>query len=291
MRAEVVATGVPFGEGPVWDEADDTLVCASVSHGALYRVSPRTGVSERFAVTGGGANAAAPAADGSYLVTQNGGIDLVALGHLRPGDAPPVAWRTPGIQRVARDGAVASVSRAAMQAPNDLAVHAGGTLYFTDPGPFPGTEQVARVMALEPDGQDRVVSSGFAYTNGIAVDLDGTSLLVVADHRTLIRLHDGESGHEVVVADLGAAGGDGLCLDEDGTIYVATRTGNAVCAFDRAGALVEVLDAGGETGMVTNCCFGGPDRRVLFATEARGNRVVAWDAMPVAGLPLTPWPG
>src|SRR5690349_17744829 len=73
MRAEVVCTGVRFGEGPVWC-GDGTLVVTSVAEGALYRVHVDASRGERFADTGGGANGAALAADGSILVTQNGGI-------------------------------------------------------------------------------------------------------------------------------------------------------------------------------------------------------------------------
>ena len=84
MRAEIVADGVPFGEGPVWCP-DGTLVVTSVAAGALFRVRPSAPVpaAERFAETGGGANGAALAADGSILVTQNGGFDVGATGFVQ----------------------------------------------------------------------------------------------------------------------------------------------------------------------------------------------------------------
>ena len=75
MQCEVVADGVRFGEGPVWC-GDDSLVVTSVADGALYRIDVATGAMALFADTGGGANGAALAADGSMLVTQNGGIDF-----------------------------------------------------------------------------------------------------------------------------------------------------------------------------------------------------------------------
>ena len=55
----------------------DALV--SVAGGALYRVWPQAGRAEICAQTGGGANGAALAADGSILVTQNGGMDFTML--------------------------------------------------------------------------------------------------------------------------------------------------------------------------------------------------------------------
>src|SRR2546421_11662697 len=78
MQSVVVGTGIPFAEGPVWCP-DGTVVATSVAAGALYRVWPEQQKTDRIAVTRGGANGAALAADGSILVTQNGGIDFSKL--------------------------------------------------------------------------------------------------------------------------------------------------------------------------------------------------------------------
>jgi sugar lactone lactonase YvrE len=56
------------------------------------------------------------------------------------------------------------------------------------------------------------------------------------------------------------------------------------------GSIVDFLSIPGD-GVTTNCCFGGADGRTLFATDAIPGRVVAWEGMPVAGLPLPSWPG
>ncbi len=290
--AEVVATGLPFGEGPVWCPDDNSLVCTSVSHGALYRVWPDAGAVERFAVTGGGANAAAPCVDGSFLVTQNGGIDLVALGHMA--EAPPVRWETPGIQRVWPDGRVEAVTTEPMQAPNDLVVTSHGTAVFTDPGPYPPKDSIARIMALAPDGSATAVAGGYAYTNGIALDVDET-LLVVVDDRRVLRFPDlgagGADEAEPAIADVGETGGDGLCVDVDGRIYVALRRANGVGVYDADGAQLDFLPVDNSAGAVTNCCFGGTDGRTLFATEVRGNRVVAWEGLPSPGRSVHLWRG
>src|ERR1043165_7017204 len=75
VQSVVVGKGIPFAEGPVWCP-DGTVVATSVAAGALFRVRPGSGTGERLPGTGGGANGAALAADGSTLVTQNGGIDF-----------------------------------------------------------------------------------------------------------------------------------------------------------------------------------------------------------------------
>ena len=269
--------------------SDGTLVCTSVSHGALYRVTPTSGEVVPLAHTGGGANGAALATDGSVLVTQNGGIDLVGLGHVT--DAPPVEWTAPGLQRAWPDGRVEYLTDVAMQSPNDLVVAADGSVFFTDPAPYPPARGLSRIAAYRPDGTVEVVAAGFDYTNGIALDPDGQTLVVVVDHIHLVRFRDlGRGEREPAVENLGESGGDGFCLDAEGRYYVATRLGNGVRVFDPDGKQVELLPLEPGNGFVTNCCFGGGDLRTLFATDARRARVYAWDHMPVAGLALELWP-
>ena len=83
MRAEVVTDGVVFGEGPVWvpegTPGGPSLVVTSVAAGSLVRISPDGSGREDVADTGGGPNGAALVADGSFLVTQNGGLDFSKL--------------------------------------------------------------------------------------------------------------------------------------------------------------------------------------------------------------------
>ena len=121
--AEVVCEGPKFGEGPVWC-GDGTLVVTSVAEGALYRVRPEQNTAEHFADTGGGANGAALAADGSILVTQNGGFDFAATGLFA--DPPTFRPATPGLQLAASDGAVTYLADDGFLSPNDLAIGADG---------------------------------------------------------------------------------------------------------------------------------------------------------------------
>src|SRR6476661_8189052 len=119
MQCEVVADGVRFGEGPVWC-GNNSLVVTSVADGALYRIDVATGAMTLFADTGGGANGAALAADGSMLVTQNGGINFAALG-LYAVDPPAYRPVTPGLQLARADGTVTYLADRDLLAPNDLA--------------------------------------------------------------------------------------------------------------------------------------------------------------------------
>ncbi len=139
----------------------------------------------------------------------------------------------------------------------------------------------------ERDGSVRTFASGFNYCNGIAFEPNGT--VVVVEGRGLQRVHpDGD--RDWVIETLGRGGGDGFCLDADGRFYVASTIEHGIRVVDPDGTIVDFLPIDGE-GLTTNCCFGGPDLRTLFVTDALPGDLVAFDGMPTPGLPLPTWPG
>jgi len=288
MPAPVRVSDEPaFGEGPVWCPDDGTIVCTSVSDGALFRVDPASGACERIAVTGGGPNGAALATDGGFVVTQNGGLDFAAVGLFD--DPPPYRPAQSGLQLVEPDGTVSYLTPDVLRAPNDLVVAPDGTIFFTDPPPWPlPDDPLGRVWALRTDGSLDLVAEALWYPNGIGIEDDGTVVVVEnglmgRPHFGLVRLRPGEP------PDLFTARtGDGFCLDADGRFYVAGGI-HGVTVLERDGTVVEVLELPGD-GVTTNCCFGGADLRTLFATDAVPGGVWAWEGMPTAGRPVTPWP-
>jgi gluconolactonase len=286
MQSEIVGTGILFAEGPVWCP-DGTVVVTSVAGGALYRVWPEQQQTERIAVTSGGANGAALASDGSIIVTQNGGIDYSQLPI--PIDLPACVPATPGLQLAAPDGSVTYLADEDLHAPNDVAVHADGDIYFTDPGHYPPPEDelIGRVMIYGRDGSRRVFASDFWFCNGIAFDRAG--ILVVVERRGLQRVF-ADGTREWVIETLGKGGGDGFCLDADGRFYVASTMEHGIRVVDTDGSVLDFLAIDGK-GITTNCCFGGTDLRTLFVADAIPGNLVAFEHMPTPGLPLPVWPG
>jgi gluconolactonase len=289
MQSQIVATGIAFGEGPVWNGGDE-LVVTSVPGGTLHRVDVASGRVSRFADVGGGANGAARCSDGSMLVTNNGGIDLSFL----PGmEDVPFREGPPALQRARPDGGVEVLAAfdhegEPLHGPNDLVVAADGTVYFTDPGHYPPPRSgFGRVFTYSPDGTVRLVAGGFDYCNGIALDPDGMTLVVV-EGRGLQRVHP-DGSREWVVEVLGRGGGDGFCLDADGRYYVASTVEHGIRIVEPDGAVADFLAISGD-GLCTNCCFGGDDGRTLFVTDAMPGNVVAFESMPSPGLTLHDFP-
>ena len=271
MDGEAIAEGLAFPEGSVWDGGE--LVFTEITGGRLTRWSAARGV-ETVATTGGGPNGAAKGPDGTFYVTQNGGM------------APGEARITAGIQRVERDGTVtlvtSEVDGRTLDGPNDLAFGPDGRLYFTDPrgdanparNDLPG--RIYAIDAASGEGE-LVIELGPVFPNGIAFLADGTLVWTESFTRRVVALVDGKP--EVLVSQPERHAPDGMCVGADGRLYVASTFSHAVTVVER-GQIVDKLVCG--DGMPTNCCFGGTD---LYVTESRRGTIWRF-ALGVSGLPL-----
>jgi gluconolactonase len=153
---------------------------------------------------------------------------------------------------------------------NDLVVNSAGGIYVTEPG-WDGTRP-SRIHHITPDGTDTVVDTGLTFSNGLCLSPDQT-LLYVADSRShwvwswQVR-PDGTLAHKqryyhLHVPDTADdSGADGMRVDRDGRLWVATRMGIQVC--DQAGRVNCIVPT--PNGKVSNLCFGGPDFDHLLAT-------------------------
>lgn len=150
---------------------------------------------------------------------------------------------------------------------NDLVVAHNGNIYVTNPG----TGQ-NKVWLIRPDGRKQEVDAGLRCPNGIALSPDQT-LLYVADYfshwvYSYVIQPDGALGnkqrfywlHEPDSEDYSFA--DGMKVDANGLLYVATRLGIQVC--DQAGRVNAIIPT--PNGRCTNLVFGGPKFDILYAT-------------------------
>ncbi|HEY6167706.1 MAG TPA: SMP-30/gluconolactonase/LRE family protein [Verrucomicrobiae bacterium] len=152
---------------------------------------------------------------------------------------------------------------------NDLVVGHNGNIYVTHPG---GGKDPSLIWLITPRGEKKIVDKGLLFSNGIMLSPDQT-LLYVADSRThwVYSYQIQPDGslkykqryyhlHVPDTADDSAA--DGMRVDRDGRLYVATRMGIQVC--DQAGRVNCVIPT--PNGRVANLEFGGANFDTLYAT-------------------------
>jgi gluconolactonase len=152
---------------------------------------------------------------------------------------------------------------------NDLVVASNGNIYVTCPG---SETAPSKVWLIKAGGQKQVVDTGLGYSNGITLSPDQT-LLYVDDSRshwvysywiqpdgTLLHKQRYYWLHMPDTAD--DSGADGMRVDVDGRLYVATRMGIQVC--DQAGRVNGIIPT--PNGIVSNLTFGGENFDTMFAT-------------------------
>jgi sugar lactone lactonase YvrE len=125
-----------------------------------------------------------------------------------------------------------------------------------------------------------VYASRFRYCNGVGIDQQERVLVV--ENRGLMYVDP--AGSRTWLIEQLPSGGEGFAFDIDGNVYVAG--GRNVTVVSPEGRVIEELAVPPGPAMVTNCCFGGPDLRTLYATDGGSGRVVAFTGMPVSGVEL-----
>jgi sugar lactone lactonase YvrE len=157
---------------------------------------------------------------------------------------------------------------------NDLVVLHNGAIYDTDPYETPNN---SKVYYVSPKGEKKVVDTGLKFANGITVSPDQT-LLYVSDSRThwVYSYQIKEDGtltakqkyYHLHVSDRDDdSGADGMRVDRDGRLWVATKIGLQVC--DQAGRVLCIIPT--PNGKLANMTFGGENLDVLLV--ACGDKV------------------
>jgi gluconolactonase len=153
---------------------------------------------------------------------------------------------------------------------NDLVVRHDGSIYATEPG-WDG-KSPSQIWYVSPDGKAKVVDKGLKFSNGICTSPD-QSLLYVADSRSHWvysyqiqpdgSLANKQKYYHLHVHDRDDdSGADGMRVDRDGRLYVATKLGLQVC--DQAGRVNCIIPT--PNGKVSNLTFGGPNFDTLYTT-------------------------
>lgn len=150
---------------------------------------------------------------------------------------------------------------------NDLCVMQNG-LYYTDP-------DNKKIWWVGFDGTRKVVDEGITFANGIIASPDQT-LLNVADTRGKFLYSyqiqaDGSLTAKQTYGwlhepdDQNDSGADGLTMDQEGRLYVATRVGIQI--MDQLGRTNLILTKP-QSSWIANVAFGGPEMNVLYVAAA-----------------------
>lgn len=160
-----------------------------------------------------------------------------------------------------------------MNQPNDLAIGPDETLWASDPDWKAGTGQLWRI---DRNGKVERVADKMGTTNGIEVSPDGRTLYVNESVQRKVWAfpieRGGRLGARRLVIEFDDHGLDGMRSDVDGNLYITRWGKGTVVKVSPEGKLLREIDVLGAR--PTNLCFGGPDGRTCYVTEAEKGRLV-----------------
>lgn len=259
-----------LGEGVLWDAARGLVWFVDIKGRRIHRCDPEGG-GRRSWDAPGQVSFIVPAQDGAMVCSLEDGLYLF----------------------IEETGAIAPLLGVEAGLPgnrfNDGHVDAQGRLWF---GSMDDAEEQRTGVLYRFDGaQVAAMDDGYVITNGPALSPDGRTLYHTD---TLSRriyafdvLEDGALERKRIFAELQGAGyPDGMAVDAEGCLWVATFGGWRIVRYDPQGArLGEVRFP---CANITKLAFGGEDLRTVYVTSARkGLSQEELRAQPLAGSLFT----
>ncbi|MGH9667834.1 MAG: SMP-30/gluconolactonase/LRE family protein, partial [Bryobacteraceae bacterium] len=237
---EKVGEGYQFTEGPAVDRSGN-IFFVDARASKIFKIAD--GNVSLFKDNTGNVSGLMFGPDGRLFACQNGRKRIVA-------------YSPDGTESVIAEGMNS----------NDLAVAKNGDIYFSDPPD-------KSVWLIDAKGNKRVVYKGIEFPNGVRLSPD-QSLLFVADTRGKWvwsfqvqpdgSLANGEPFYRMETTDeSSASGADGMTLDTEGYLYVATKLGIQIC--DQPGRVVAIVNKP-QPGSLSNLVLGGSDLQTLYVT-------------------------
>ena len=271
VAMQIVTAQGAFVDGPQWFEGLG-LVYSEVFNGNVRRVAADGGAPATLRAV---ANVGLQRPVGNAV--RNGVLLTAIVRNDQAGQA--TIWQTQP-----DGGALPNISPGTATAPNDLAVAANGTVYFTNP-PYFGNANNA-VFATLPDGGGAASFTNYTQgeePNGIALSPDGKTLYVAFTNLRQIVKHslagDGGIGAaQVVVPNNGTIDQpDGIAVDVAGNLWVAEAA-----QAGQSGRVEVFSPTGQKWGEIpfpnqrpTGVAFGGADNKTVFITVENGVFVYA----------------
>tara|TARA_R110000868_G_scaffold102678_1_gene282858 strand:+ start:37726 stop:38553 length:828 start_codon:yes stop_codon:yes gene_type:complete len=257
MALNTLVDGLAFAEGLRWHEGQ--LWFSDMHEGSVWRVS-EDGTQHRVCEVAGRPS---------------------GLGWLPGGDLLIVSMMDKKVLRLGAGGKLsehADLSTVALRRTNDMVVDRSGRAYVGNFGfDFEeGEAQVATPLAIvEPDGRVSATADKLIFPNGMVITADGKMLVAAETFAACLTAFDidanGALTNRRVWADIGGgAVPDGICMDDNGAIWVASPTTGECLRIVEGGEVTGRIDTGRQA---IACALGGAKGDVLFiATSATVNR-------------------
>jgi len=239
---ELLGEGYKFTEGPAAD-ADGNVFFTDVPNDRIYKIDTRGEVS-LFVENSARTNGLMFGPDGRLYGCRNGERKIVAY---------------------AADGSLEIIASDVDS--NDIVVSSTGAIYFTDPSH-------GQVWYVSPNREKRVVAEGLK-PNGVILWPDQSTLVVTDAVEPVLWTFRVEANGSLMykeryylplrmVPGAKRTGSDGMTVDDEGRLYVATLAG--IQMFDPIGRMGGVI-ARPHVAFTSNVVFGGHGFNSLYATS------------------------
>ncbi len=247
VKTRVMLDGLRFPEGPRWHEGRFWF---SDMHDGRVIASTMDGGTETIVDVAG---------------------EPSGLGWLPDGRLLVVSMRDRRLLRLDPDGLVevADLSALATSHCNDMVVDAQGRAYVGNFGfdlHAGDSPTSTNLILVHPDGRSEIAAKDLQFPNGMVITPDGGTLIVAESFGARLAAfdiaEDGSLDGRRVWAKLEGDVPDGICLDEEGAIWVASPMGiGGVLRVREGGELTDRIEVEHDA---FACMLGGPDRKTLF---------------------------
>jgi gluconolactonase len=280
-KAEILAEGFLWSEGPLWIEKHKMLLFSDVRKNVIYKWTQEKGKEvylDPSGYTGNiprggelGSNGLGLSNDGKLVICQDGNRQVVVMD--APLDKPEPKFK-----------ALASNYKGLkFDSPNDLAFMSNGDIYFTDP-PYGLEKNVGDplkeakyqgVYKISKNGEVTLLTTEIARPNGIGL-FPGEKQILIAnsdpanpvwytydlDKNGL--LTNSRIFYTAKVTEQGFFGSpDGLKIDKEGNVFATGPQG--VWIFNKTGKLLGKILV---DNLASNCSFSA-DQKTLYVTNNR----------------------